>query len=300
MRFAKILSVRSVFFLCVLALIGGISLLYCNMATAQEGKLLFPQKPGVVSYTYRKYFEKDMPSTLDTIQKLGLTDIEFSNLFGKTAADLRRMLEERGLHCSSFGVSYDDLVNKTAEVADNAQKLGATYVRVAGIPHKGALTLGEAQKAIEDFNRVGKILKDQHGLHFIYHEHGFEFQPYGDGTLYDLIVTKTDPRYVSFEMDILWAFYAGQDPAKLIAKYGSRYKALHLKDLRKGVKGDMSGGGNPDNDVALGTGQIDLRAILMASRKAGIRHYYIEDESNNVLAQVPESIKYLKELRDQD
>jgi len=266
---------------------------------AQDSKPLFPQKPGVVSYTYRKYFEKDVPSTLDIIKANGITDIEFSSLFGKTAAELRTMIDAKGIHCSSFGVGYDDLVNKTAEVAQNAKTLGAAYVRVAGIPHKGALTPEEARKAIDDFNRVGKILKEQYGLTFIYHNHGFEFQPYQDGTLYDLIVAGTDPQYVSFEMDILWAFFPGQDPAALINKYGKRYKTMHLKDLRKGVaRGSLSGSTPQENDVALGTGQIDIPAVLKAARKAGLEHYYIEDESSQVMEQVPQSIAYLKSLRE--
>jgi sugar phosphate isomerase/epimerase len=264
---------------------------------AQGGKPLFPQHPGVVSYTYRKYFEKDVPGTLDMVKANGFTDIEFSNLFGKTAAELRELIDTRGIKCSSYGVSYDDFVNKTAEVAQNAITLGAQYVRVAGIPHKAAFTLDEAQKAIDDFNRVGKILKEQYGLGFIYHNHGFEFQPYQDGTLYDYIVKQTDPHYVSFELDILWAFFPGQDPAALLNKYGNRYKTMHLKDLKKGVTGDFSGGTSQDNDVALGTGQIDLHAVLVAAKKAAVAHYYIEDESSNVLTQVPISLAYLKSLK---
>jgi len=285
----KIIAAGSLFLFC--------SPLLPDIASAQSAHESSAANPGVVSYTYRKYFEKDVPSTLDIIKGNGITDIEFSNLFGKSAADLRKMIDEKGIYCSSFGVGYDDLVNKTAEVAQNATTLGASYVRVAGIPHKGPLTLEQAQKAIDDFNRIGKILKEQYGLGFIYHNHGFEFQPYQDGTLYDLIVTKTDPRYVSFEMDILWAFYPGQDPAQLLHKYGNRYKALHLKDLRKGVKGDLSGGGSPENDVALGTGQIDLPAVVKAAKAAGIRHYYIEDESSAVMTQVPQSIAYLKSYK---
>lgn len=266
-------------------------------AFAQNGEQLFPQQPGVVSYTYRNYFEKDVPGTLDMIKTAGFIDIEFSNLFGKTATELKALIDARGIKCSSFGVSYNDFVNKTAEVAQNAKTLGAQYVRVAGIPHKAAFTLGEAQKAVEDFNRVGKVLKEQYDLGFIYHEHGFEFQPYQDGTLYDYIMKQTDPHYVSFELDILWAFFPGQDPAALLNKYGSRYKTMHLKDLKKGVNGNFSGGTAQDNDVALGTGQIDIRAVLIAAKKAGIAHYYIEDESNNVLTQVPQSLAYLKNLK---
>jgi sugar phosphate isomerase/epimerase len=269
---------------------------HTKQAFAQNEKPLFPKTPGVVSFTYRKFFEKDVPGTLDMVKAAGFTDIEFSNLFGKTAPELRTLIDERGIKCSSFGVSYDDFVNKTDVVAKNAKDLGAQFVRVAGMPHKGALTFEEMQKAIDDFNRVGKIMKEQYGLTFVYHNHGFEFEPYKDGTLYDYMMAETNPGYVSFELDILWAFLPGQDPAKLLTKYGSRYKLMHLKDLKKGVAGNLSGGTPQDNDVALGTGQIDIPAILKAAKKAGIQHYYIEDESNNVLVQVPQSLSYLKGL----
>lgn len=269
---------------------------FCNIY-AQNRDLLFPEMPGLVSYTYRKDFEKDVPSTLDKIKAIGITDMEFSNLFGKTAVELRKLLDDRGIKCSSFGVSYGDLVNKTAEVAQKAKILGADYVRVASIPHKGAFTLEEAQKAVDDFNKAGKMLKNDYGLTFVYHNHGFEFQPYKGGTLYDFLVKKTDPKFVSLELDILWAFFPGHDPVQLLKKYGKRYKLMHLKDLRKGVSGNLSGGTPSENDVVLGTGQIDILSIIKAAKKAGVRHYYIEDESSNVDVQVPESITYLHSLK---
>jgi sugar phosphate isomerase/epimerase len=274
-----------------------IMLVAFSTVSAQNRTLLFPGSPGIVSYTYRNSFQKDVPGTLDIIKNNGITDIEFSNLFGKTAEEMRQLIDERGLHCSSFGVGYEDLVNKTDEVAKKAKTLGAQYVRVAGIPHKGTFTLENAQKAIEDFNKYGKFLKKKYGLEFIYHNHGFEFEPYQGGTLYDYIVKNTDPEYVNYELDVLWAFFPGQDPAMLIKKYRKRYKALHLKDLKHGVAGNMSGGTSGENDVVLGTGVINIPEIIHAAIKAGIQHYYIEDESSNSITQVPESIKYLKSLR---
>ena len=267
-------------------------------AFSQRGKPLFAQTPGLVSYTYRKSFAKDVAATLDTIKALGITDMEFSNLFGQDPAVLRRLLDERNIKCSSFGVSYDDLMNKTAEVARNAKTLGAAYVRVAWFPHQAPFTLEHAQKLVHDFNQAGKVLKEEHGLTFCYHNHGYEFQPYQNGTFFDYIVQHTNPRYVSFELDILWAFYPGQDPAQLLNKYGERFKLMHLKDLRKGVKGDLSGSTPVENDVALGSGQINLPAVLKAAQKAKIKHYYIEDESNSKTIQVPLSMAYLKSLKD--
>ncbi|WP_332367589.1 sugar phosphate isomerase/epimerase [Spirosoma telluris] len=276
-------------------LLAFVILLSFNVAQAQ--KKVFPQTPGMVSYTYRNSFAKNVPATLDTIKALGITDMEFSSLFGKTADELRKLLDERGMKCSSFGVSYSDAQNKTSEVGKNAKTLGASYVRVAWIMTKPPFTLADAQKAAETFNRIGNQLHDEFGLTFCYHNHGYEFEKYEDGTLFDYIVQHTDPLYVSFELDILWTFFPGADPAALIKKYPKRFKLMHLKDLRKGVVGNLSGGTAVVNDVALGTGQLDLPAILKAARKSSIDHYYIEDESPSYATQVPQTIAYLSGLK---
>jgi sugar phosphate isomerase/epimerase len=207
------------------------------------------------------------------------------------------MLDERGMRCTSFGVSYADLVDKTAEVAENAKALGASYVRVAWIPHEGtAVTIETIKKAVEDFNKAGKFLKDNHNLTFCYHNHGYEFVPYENGTFFDYLAKNTDPKYVSFELDIVWAHLPGYDPAKLIKQYSDRFKLMHVKDVRKGVKGDATGKIDTDSNVALGTGQVDVASIIKAAKKSSIQYYYIEDESNAVNAQVPVSLAFLKSL----
>jgi len=262
-----------------------------------SAELLFPQMPGMVSYTYRDEFKKDVPGTLDKIKALGITDMEFSNLFGQSAARLRALLDARGMVCSSFGVGYDEVLNKTDEVAANAKTLGAKYVRVAWLPNRQPFTIELAKQTAAEFNSVGKRLREQFGLTFCYHNHGFEFARHDTGTLFDVMMAETRPQDVSFELDILWAFHPGADPAALLRQYGSRFKLMHLKDLRKGVQGDLSGKTATENDVALGTGQLDLPAILKAAKEAGVRHYYIEDESPSITTQVPQSMAYLKNLQ---
>lgn len=267
-----------------------------SLTQAQAQKKLFPQTPGMVSYTYRNSFKNNVAATLDTIKALGITDMEFSNLFGKTAAELRKLLDERGMKCSSFGVGYPDLQTKLGEVGQNAKTLGAQFVRVAWVPHQGPFTLELAKQTVADFNQFGKELKEKYGLTFCYHNHGYEFETYEKGTLFDFIVQNTDPQYVSFELDILWTVFPGQDPVALLQKYPNRFKLMHLKDLRKGVVGNLSGGTPVENDVALGTGQIKLPAVLKAAQKAGVQHYYIEDESPSYGTQVPQTIAYLSGL----
>ena len=267
------------------------------LKTASKSRHLLKEMPGVVSYTYRNSFQKNVPATLDSIKSLGITNIEFSNLFGKTAVELKTLLDERGMRCTSFGVGYNDIVNNIKLVGQNAKALGASFVRVAWIPHeKVPFTIDIAKKAVSDFNAAGKILKNEFGLSFCYHNHGYEFQPYENGTYFDYIVTHTSPQYVNFELDILWAFHPGKDPVELLKKYPTRFKLMHVKDLRKGVVGDFSGATAVDNDVALGSGQINVSAVIKAAQKSSIQNYYIEDESTHVNIQVPVSIAFLKGL----
>lgn len=274
-----------------------LSLLLMGFDTfAQKGKLYsFPI--GMQAYTYRASFPKDVAATLDTLKALGVTELEGGAQKGTTPEQFRKMCEERGIKIPATGGGYEQLVKDPVAAAKTANILGSKYLMCAWIPHKvkGGFTLEEAKKAVTDFNMIGKALKEN-GVTFCYHIHGYEFQPYEDGTLFDYIVKNTNPDYVSFELDVLWAFHGGADPVALLKKYGKRFQLVHLKDLRKGVKGDLTGGTPLENDVTLGTGQIDIPGVIREAKKIGIKHYFIEDESPIWSQQVPKSIAYLKSL----
>jgi len=272
-----------------------ITLLFNEIASAQ--KPLYTTPLGVQTYTFRRSIGNDPAKVLDTIKMLGFTEVEGGG--GRIAPeDFKKLCDERGISIPSTGADYGQLVSAPDSVVMRAKALGAKYVMCAWIPHEnGVLTLENAKKAVDDFNKAGKFLKDN-GLILCYHAHGYEFQPYEDGTLLDYIVKNTNPEYVSFEMDIFWIQFGGGDPVALLKKYGDRWKLMHLKDMRKGIKKDLTGGTSQENDVAFGTGQMDIPAILKEAKKAGIKHYFIEDESSNILEQLPISIAYLKGLKE--
>lgn len=270
----------------------------CVSALAQKKKKpLYTAPLGVQAYTFRHAFPKDVAATLDTIKMMGFTEIEGGG--GRMSPEeFRKLCEERGISIPSTGAGYEQLVKDPQAVADRAKALGARFVMTAWIPHKtGAFNFENAKKAVEDFNTVGKVLRDN-GITFCYHVHGYEFWPHEKGTLLDYIIQNTNPQYVSFEMDIMWTHFGGGDPVALLKKYPGRWKLMHLKDLRKGTPKDMTGLTPDENDVPLGTGELDIPAILKAAKKAGVVHYFIEDESpaHEVKEQVPQSIAYLKSL----
>ena len=269
-------------------------LLTASSILAQNKKPLYTAPLGIEAYTFRVGFSKDPVSTLDTIQVLGFTEME-GNSAGRGADSFRLLCQARGINLISYGAGYEQLVKSPDSVAAQAKALGAKFVMCAWIPHSSLFNIDNAKKAVEDFNRVGKILKDK-GLVFCYHAHGYEFQSYENGTLLDYIINNTNPKWVSFEMDIFWIRFGGGDPVALLRLYGNRWKLMHLKDLRKGAKTNASGLSTPDNDVPLGTGELDIPAILKEAKKIGIKHYFIEDESNQESIHVRQSIQYLKSL----
>jgi sugar phosphate isomerase/epimerase len=171
-----------------------IGLLYVDV-TAQ--KPLYTAPLGVQTYTFRRSIGADPAKVLDTIKMMGFKEIEGGG--GRMLPqDFKKLCDERGISIPSTGASYEDLVNKIDSVVWRAKMLGSKYVMCAWIPHQNnVLTFENAKKAVEDFNKAGKILKEN-GLTFCYHAHGYEFQPYEDGTLLDYIFKNTNPEYVSF------------------------------------------------------------------------------------------------------
>jgi sugar phosphate isomerase/epimerase len=263
----------------------------------KKDKPLYTAAFGIAPYTFRKSFPKGVAATLDTIKMMGFTEIEGGGGRDLSPEDYKKMCDERGISIPSTGTGYEALMKDPKAAADRAKALGAKYLMVAWIPHKnGSFNFENAKKAVEDFNAAGKILKEN-GITFCYHVHGYEFWPYEKGTLLDYIITNTNPEYVSLEMDVAWVQFGGGDPVALLKKYGSRWKLMHLKDLKKGTKKDLTGLTSGDNDVPLGTGELDIPGILREGKKIGIAHYFIEDESSQPGVQVPKSIDYLKSLK---
>ncbi len=275
-----------------------LALLACNTTSklSKPGEPIFVAPLAVQAYSFRNYFPKDVVATLDNIKAMGITEIEGTP--GRIdLEDYKKLCDERGISIPSNGANFDQLENTPMDIVKNAKTLGAKYVMCAWVPHKsGEFSLADAQKAVAVFNKAGKILQEN-GLTLCYHPHGYEFQPYEKGTLLDYIIQNTDAKYVSFEMDVFWIQFGGGDPVALLQKYGNRWKLMHLKDMKKGTEKNLTGGTSVENNVPLGTGELDMKNILIEGRKIGIAHYFIEDESSAVMAQVPESIAYLRSLR---
>jgi sugar phosphate isomerase/epimerase len=247
-------------------------------------------------YSLREIFAKDVPAGLDQARSFGFEYVELAGTYNIPPEQFKAQLAAKGLKPISGHFPYDKFRDNVEAIATEAKALGLQYVGCAWIPHQ---TFDEktAREAAAVFNRAGEALA-KHGLKFFYHTHGFEFQPHGNGTLFDLMMAETKPQFVKYEMDVFWVVHPGADPVKLLEKYGNRFELMHVKDMRKGTQtGIFTGKSDVKNDVAIGTGIMDWPAILKAAQKAGVKYYFIEDESPTVVQQIPLSLRYLERVK---
>ena len=228
------------------------------------------------------------------IRDWGITYIEGGGTYGYSQPEFLALLEKYGLKTASIGASFEELAENPAALIEKAKAFGASYVMCAWIPHKGNdFGIADTRKAIEVFNRAGKVLSDA-GLTLAYHAHGYEFRPYGEGTLFDVMAKAAD--HFTFEMDVYWVYHGGGKPLELLERYPGKFTLMHLKDLEHGVQGNDTGHEDVETNVVLGTGQIDIAGLVKLGAQQGIKYMFIEDESSSVVSQVPESLKFLRSL----
>lgn len=283
----------------VCSLIGSAILSQTSAVAAEKSAGIGPSFKGPLGlqlHSLRGEFTKNVPSTLEKVSSFGFKHVETAGTYNLSPEKFKELLGANGLKAVSGHFSFDRFRDDVEAVARDAKALGLEYVGCAWIPHEGEFEEKECRDAITVFNRAGEALS-KHDLKFFYHCHGFEFRPQGDGTFMDLLIKETDPKFVRFEMDVFWVIHPGQDPVKWLEKYPKRWELMHVKDMKKGVKGDFSGKSDVSNDVAVGTGQMDWPAILKAAKKSGVKWYFIEDESPTVVEQIPQSLRYLEQVK---
>ncbi|MFZ9992371.1 MAG: sugar phosphate isomerase/epimerase family protein, partial [Opitutales bacterium] len=128
---------------------------------------------GLQMYSLQEDFDRDTPGTLDRLKSQGFTDLETSVFTKLPAAQLRALLDARGMTCSSHHVRPEALEKNMAQVIADAKALGAAQVVCPILPHKKPLDRAQVLRAAKSFDRYGADLKAA-GLRFAYHNHAGE------------------------------------------------------------------------------------------------------------------------------
>jgi sugar phosphate isomerase/epimerase len=252
---------------------------------------------GLQLWSLRAQLTASLPDGMAEAKKLGFTEVETAGTYKHPAKELKDLADANGLKIVGAHIPYGELQSDLAGSIAQAKTLGASYVIVAWVPHDKEFDVEQAKVAAKNFNMWGAEMKKA-GLGFGFHTHGYEFKPLADGSsAFDVMMSQTDPDLVFCEMDVFWVVQGGIDPVKLLQKYPGRFKAFHIKDMKKGAPIGLYEGHAPASDnVIVGQGMMDWPAIVAQGKKSGVQYYFIEDETSDPVGNIPPSLDYLATL----
>jgi len=257
-----------------------------------DGVLLAPKrklkKVGLQLYTVRDLMKADLPGTLRKVAQIGYKEVEFAGYFGRSPAQIRALLKQNGLTSPSSHIGLDILEKDPVKAFADAKAIGHQWATVPYIPEERRKTVDDWNRIIDLLNRLGPQAKAA-GLRLAYHNHDFEIRPVNGVRPLDMMLDRTDPSLVDFEMDLYWVVFGGGDPIDFFNRHPKRFAMVHVKDSA----------GPPDNKmVDVGKGTIDFPKIFAQSDKAGIKHYFVEhDQPADPIATIRNSYQYLHALR---
>lgn len=213
--------------------------------------------------------KEDFWGTMQRVAAMGYGGIEAPGQLytGNVAQNVQRF-HALGLQVLTVSASRERLRDDLAGIITEATALHSPRVSVWW----GTCETKDAvRRDAELYNAAGARLAEA-GLTLCYHNHEHEFQTAFDGLCaLDWLAAHTDPGALSFELDIAWITFGGEDPVRVLHRYAGRVPAVHVKDLsRLDERGHFT---------AVGTGVVPVREAAEAAREAGAEWLVVEQDT---------------------
>lgn len=237
-------------------------------------------------YTLREQSEKDFIGTLQKVAELGYDGVEFAGLYGHSAQEIRTVLDDLGLKAASSHVSIDQLRDNLSQVIEDHKTLGCEYIVCPYVVEEDRTEEGY-QSIISVLADAGKTAAEA-GLTLLYHNHDFELDTLANGnTVLETIYSTVGEESLQAEFDIYWLTRAGENPVEWIKKYQGRTPVVHLKDMTTDEVRAFA---------ELGTGGVDLEAVLELGEEAGVNWWVVEQDvcQRDPFESIEISLNYLK------
>jgi sugar phosphate isomerase/epimerase len=268
-------------------------------AALSANKLSFARDPlratnlGVQLYTVRNVITKDPAGILKAIQDIGYKEIEATY---SMVDQIWPALKQTNLKPISVHVDKDMLAGDPTHVETVMKDLkdrGFEYVVLSFYPTAEA-GVDSLKRAAHVMNQAAEHAK-ANGLTFCYHNHAHDLQPVEGTPALELLMRETQKDLVFLEIDIFWVSVAGHDPLEMLKKYSGRVPLLHLKDKAQGVPVAFNENVPHGAFKEVGSGTINIPAVLAAADSSGVRHYFVEQDHTpgDPIASLRQSYKYL-------
>jgi len=240
-------------------------------------------------YTLRDFIKtpEDIRKTLRKVREIGYESVQVSGMGPVDPIVLKEMMEELGLSiCVTHTPPYR-LKNDLGNVIKEHRLWNCSYIGLGSMPNEYR-TSGEGFRAfIKEYSEIGKKIADA-GLHFVYHNHRFEFEKFNGITGMDMLLNETDPDIIGFIIDTYWVQAGGADPVEWVKKVKGRMNIVHFKDMA--IKS------NQQVYAEIGEGNLNWANIIEACRETGVIWYAVEQDDclRDPFESLAMSFKYLQ------
>jgi sugar phosphate isomerase/epimerase len=221
--------------------------------------------------------------------------------YGWTASEFKKVLDDLGLKMPSghtvmttkhWDAAKKDFNDSWKYTVEDAAAMGQMFVISPSMEQKTRTDINELKSFMNVFNKSGELCQ-KYGMKFGYHNHDFEFSEKLNGqTLFDIILSETDPKLVMQQLDIGNMINGGAKALDIMQKYPGRFESMHVKDEIAAASGHEK-----YESTILGTGIVPVKDVIDLGRKWGTKHFIIEQESyqgRTPLDSVKEDLEIMK------
>ncbi len=226
---------------------------------------------GVQLYSIRHACEADLPGSLEKVAEMGYDGVEFAGYYGRTAEQLKELLDDNGLKCCGTHTGITTLLGDELEKTVEFNKvIGNKYLVVPGLPEEYRNSRDAWLKTAETFSEIAERLK-KYDMLTGYHNHHIEFAEMGGELPWDTFFSNVDPSVI-MQVDVGNAMHGGGDPIPYVEKYPGRAITVHVKDYSE----------EEGYAPYVGEGDTDWEAFFeLCETQGGTEWYIVEYEHEN-------------------
>jgi sugar phosphate isomerase/epimerase len=238
---------------------------------------------GLQLYSVREQCKNDLLGTVAAVAKIGYRGVEFAGYHGRSAKELRQLLDDNGLVACGTHTPYESVLgDKLKETVEFNRTIGNKFLIVPSM--SGAESKQVWLDRAKLFNEIADQVKAD-GMWVGYHAHAHDFNLIEGVSAWDIFFGNTKAAVI-MQLDTSNCCDGGADPVAVLKKYPGRARSIHLK----------AHGGGPD--AVIGEDKINWPEVFAFCEGKGKTQWHVleHESSKDPLDAVRRSYEALKKM----
>ena len=222
-------------------------------------------------YSVREDFARDLPGTLRAVANMGYDGVEFAGYHGRSAEELRKLVDDLGLQVAGTHIGIDTLLGDELEkTVEFNRVLGNRFLVVPSLPEERRNSKAAWLETARLMNKIAEKVRVE-GMLVGYHNHAIEFQPVNGDLPWDVFFGAAVPDVV-MQLDTGNAMHGGVSSdgiLEILKRYPGRAVTVHLKEFS-----------STDEKALIGEGDTRWKEFFSLCKTVGGTEWYIVEQES--------------------